>query len=121
DLPLTVDFEGGYAEEPAALAANVGKLMDAGAIGINFEDQVVGRSGIYPIDRQAERIRAIRSLADERDVPFFINARTDLVLQERDHAKHASLLDEAVERAKAYAAAGASGFFAPGLADDGSI
>jgi len=121
DLPFTVDFEGGYAEDPAQLARNVGKVIDAGAVGINFEDQVVGGTGVYPVEKQAERIRAIREMADSRDIPFFINARTDLFLQESDRAKHAVLLDEAVARAKAYASAGASGFFAPGLAEDALI
>jgi 2-methylisocitrate lyase-like PEP mutase family enzyme len=118
DLPLSVDFEGGYAEDPAELAANVAKVIDAGAIGINFEDQVVGGSGVYPVGQQAERVRAIRALADARGIPLFINARTDLFLQEGDRTKHAALLDQAIERAKAYAAAGGSGFFAPGLADE---
>lgn len=121
DLPLSVDFEGGYAEAPGQLAKNVDKVIEAGAVGINFEDQVVGGKGIYPVEQQAERIRAIRSRADERDIPFFINARTDLFLQEGDREKHAALLDEAIERAKAYAAAGASGFFAPGLAAEDLI
>jgi 2-methylisocitrate lyase-like PEP mutase family enzyme len=118
ELPLSVDFEGGYAEDPAELAGNVAKVIDAGAIGVNFEDQVVGGSGVYPISRQAERIRAIRSLADSRGIPLFINARTDLFLQEGDRTKHAALLDEAVARARAYADAGGNGFFAPGLADE---
>ncbi|MCJ9751446.1 isocitrate lyase/phosphoenolpyruvate mutase family protein [Neorhizobium sp. BETTINA12A] len=121
DLPLSVDFEGGYAEDPAELAANVARVIDAGAIGINFEDQVVGGSGIYPVEQQADRIRAIRTLADTRDMPFFINTRTDLFLQEGDRTKHAALLDQAIERAKAYAEAGGNGFFAPGLADEGLI
>ncbi len=121
DLPLTVDFEGGYAEDPVELAWNVGKVMDAGAIGINFEDQVVRGSGVYPAETQAERIRAIRALAESRDVPFFINARTDLFLKEGDRSRHAELLGEAISRAKTYAAAGASGFFSPGLADDDLI
>ena len=118
ELPLSVDFEGGYAEDPAELAKNVAKVIDAGAIGVNFEDQVVGGSGVYPISRQAERIRAIRSLADSRGIPLFINARTDLFLQEGDRTKHVALLDEAVARARAYAEAGGNGFFAPGLADE---
>lgn len=118
DLPFTVDFEGGYADDPAELAKNVSKVIDAGAVGINFEDQIVGGTGIYSLEKQAERIRAIRTMADGRDMPFFINARTDLFLKEGDRTKHAGLLDEAITRAKAYAAAGASGFFAPGLAED---
>lgn len=121
DLPLTVDFEGGYAEDSDQLMANVVKVMDTGAIGINFEDQVIGGSGIYPVEQQAGRIRAIRAAADARDMPLFINARTDLFLRESDAGKHAALLDEAIRRANAYAEAGGNGFFAPGLADEGLI
>lgn len=121
ELPLTVDVEGGYAEDPAELVKNVGEVMDAGAIGINFEDQIVGGTGLYAIEAQAERIHSIRSFSDSREIPLFINARTDLFLKEGDRATHAGLLDQAIERANAYAEAGARGFFAPGLADDDLI
>jgi 2-methylisocitrate lyase-like PEP mutase family enzyme len=117
DLPLSVDFEGGYAVVPEEVAENVSKILDVGAIGINFEDQVVGGSGLHPIDLQAQRIRAIRAMADRRGLPLFINARTDLFLQERDRSRHEALLEDALRRAEAFAAAGASGFFAPGLVD----
>ncbi len=117
ELPVTVDFEGAYAEAPDAAAANVSQLIGLGVVGINFEDQVVDAGdAIYPIARQAERIAAIRRLADASLSGFFINGRTDLFLHApRD--RHATLVDEAIERGHAYAAAGASGFFVPGLAD----
>ncbi|MQW88633.1 isocitrate lyase/PEP mutase family protein [Sinorhizobium saheli] len=121
DLPLSVDFEGAYSEDPAKGAANVAEIIDAGAIGINFEDQVVGKGGVHAIDKQSARIRAIREMAERQGIPLFINARTDLFLQEGDAAKHAGLVDEAIARAAAYAEAGGSGFFAPGLADVGLI
>lgn len=117
DLPLSVDFEGAYSEDPAQGAANVAEVIDAGAIGINFEDQVVGRGGLHPTDRQVARIRAIRDMAERQGVPLFINARTDLFLQESDVSRQAALVDEAIARARAYAGAGASGFFAPGLVE----
>ncbi len=121
DLPLSVDFEGGYSTEPAGVAANVAKLIEAGAIGINFEDQRVGEAGLHPIEVQAARIRAIREMAKARGINFFINARTDLFLQEGDGSRHAGLVDAAIERGKAYAAAGASGFFVPGLIEPALI
>jgi 2-methylisocitrate lyase-like PEP mutase family enzyme len=116
-LPVSVDLEGGYAIEPDAVAANVEKIMDHGAVGINFEDQVVGGRGVHPIEMQTARIRAIREMADRREMPLFINASTDLFLQESDTAHHQILLDEAYRRAEAFAEAGASGFFTPGLVD----
>ncbi|HIP77042.1 MAG TPA: isocitrate lyase/phosphoenolpyruvate mutase family protein [Kiloniellaceae bacterium] len=121
DLPVTVDFEGAYAEAPAEAAANLSRLLEAGAIGINFEDQVVGGEGLHAPGRQAERIAALRGAAEAAGVPVFINARTDLFLKERDRAKHEALLAEAVDRAAAYAEAGASGFFAPALVEPGLI
>ncbi|OHV26833.1 isocitrate lyase/phosphoenolpyruvate mutase family protein [Rhizobium sp. RMa-01] len=121
DLPLSVDFEGAYSAEPAGAAANVARLVEVGAVGINFEDRVVAGEGLYPAESQAARIRAIRAMADAKDIPFFINARTDLFLAESDLAKHAGLVDEAIERGRAYAAAGGNGFFVPGLIDPGLI
>ncbi len=117
DLPVTVDFEGGYAESPEALTRNAASLIATGAVGVNFEDRVVDGAGLYPIARQCERIAAIRRAADAADVPLFINARTDLFLSESDKSRHCALLAEATDRAVAYAQAGADGFFVPGLAD----
>ncbi|MBP1858107.1 isocitrate lyase/PEP mutase family protein [Rhizobium herbae] len=117
DLPVSIDFEGGYAEDGEGAALNVARLIDVGAVGINFEDQVVGGSGLHTIEAQAARIKAIRAMADEKGIPFFINARTDLFLKVSDPVRHAPLVDEAIERAAAYAEAGASGFFVPGLSN----
>jgi 2-methylisocitrate lyase-like PEP mutase family enzyme len=115
DCPVTVDFEGGYSEDDAILAKNVTTLMDLGVIGINFEDRLVKGKGLYPVDRQARRIAAIRAAAQRKGLDFFINARTDLFLGQ------GGTIDQAVEREKEYAAAGASGFFVPGLVDEAQI
>jgi 2-methylisocitrate lyase-like PEP mutase family enzyme len=112
DLPVTIDFEGAYAVAQGDVAANMAKLAATGAIGCNFEDQIVGGEGLHPIPVQAARIAAARAAIG---AGFFINARTDIFLKSRDH--DAAKVDAALERAAAYAEAGASGFFAPGLAD----
>jgi 2-methylisocitrate lyase-like PEP mutase family enzyme len=112
DLPLTVDFEGGYALDPEATAANVAALKATGVVGCNFEDQVIGGEGVHPLKEQARRIVAIRKAVGDA---FFINARTDLYLKTQDH--DSALVDSVIERGKAYADAGASGFFVPRLAD----
>lgn len=114
DLPVTIDFEGGYAVEPDAAAANVARLAAAGAVGCNFEDQVVGGEGLHPCAFQAERIAAIRAAVGPA---FFINARTDIFLQASPDTHDEAKVDAAIERAHAYAKAGASGFFVPGLAN----
>lgn len=121
DLPVSVDMEGGYGISPEQLARTVEVILGTGAVGINMEDQVVGGDGLYGVAEQAERIAAIRGAVDRARAALFVNARTDLFLKERDRSRHAALLGAATERAVAYAEAGASGFFAPGLADPGLI
>jgi 2-methylisocitrate lyase-like PEP mutase family enzyme len=116
DLPLTVDFEGAYSADPDEGAANVARLAQTGAIGCNFEDQVVGGEGIHPLDLQVKRIAAIR---DSVGSAFFINARTDLFLKTQTY--NDALVDQVVERGKAFADAGASGFFVPRLSDPKQI
>jgi 2-methylisocitrate lyase-like PEP mutase family enzyme len=119
DTPVTLDFEGGYSEDDGELAANISRLLDLGVIGINFEDRIVKGSGLYSVDRQAGRLAAIRRAAERKGVELFINARTDVFFE---HGKDAAqVVSEAVNRAKAYAAVGASGFFIPGLTDDALI
>jgi 2-methylisocitrate lyase-like PEP mutase family enzyme len=117
DLPVSLDFESGYGRLPADLSANIARVIEAGAIGINFEDQIVGGEGLYAVEEQASRIAAIREVADRAGVPFFINARTDVVLMLDPKTHSEAHLEEMITRAQAYAKAGADGFFAPGLAD----
>ena len=118
DVPVTVDFEGGYSEDDGELAANISRLLDLGVIGINFEDRIVKGSGLYSVDRQAGRISAIRKAAQQKGVDLFINARTDVFFE---HGVDAAAVAEALDRGRAYAAAGASGFFIPGLIDEVQI
>jgi 2-methylisocitrate lyase-like PEP mutase family enzyme len=114
NLPVTVDFEGGYADGASGLTDNGRRLADTGAIGCNFEDQVVGTNHLFDIPVQVVRIQALRQgVGDD----FFINARTDLFLKAKPDAHDAALAEEAIERGNAYADAGANGFFIPGLAD----
>lgn len=112
ELPLTVDFESAYSTDPDKGAANVARLAETGAVGCNFEDQVIGGQGLHPLDLQVQRIAAIRAAVGDA---FFINARTDLLLKNDSHDD--ALIDQVVERGKAFADGGASGFFVPRLAD----
>jgi len=114
DLPVTIDFEGGYAAGGDALAGNMERLAETGAVGCNLEDQIVGTDALYAITDQAERIRAARRGAG---AGFFINARTDLFLKADRSTHDRDLADAAIERGLAYAEAGASGYFIPSLGD----
>jgi 2-methylisocitrate lyase-like PEP mutase family enzyme len=121
ELPVTIDLEAGYGAAPDAVAASTTKALQAGAIGFNLEDQIIGADTLYSVADQGSRVRAARQAADRAGLPAYINARTDLFLN-ADPARHDhALVAAALERAVAYAAAGASGFFAPGLIDESLI
>ena len=114
DLPVTVDFEGAYSADPDKGAGNILRLRELGAVGCNFEDQIVGGEGLHPITLQAKRIAVAREAVGP---DFFINARTDIFLKAPIEQHSEAMVDEALERAQAYADSGASGFFVPLLAD----
>jgi 2-methylisocitrate lyase-like PEP mutase family enzyme len=90
------------------------RLSATGAVGCNFEDQVIGGEGLHAIETQAARIRAAREAVGP---DFFLNARTDIFLKAKPDSHDQAMVDRALERAHAYAEAGASGFFVPLLSD----
>lgn len=114
DLPVSIDFEAGYAADPGAVAANFARLAETGAIGANFEDGFVDGSGIHDTAVQARRIAGARSALGPT---FFLNTRTDLFLRAEARSHNAAMADAAIARANAYAEAGGDGFFIPGLTD----
>ena len=67
---------------------------------------------------QGERLRAARAAADGAGIPFYINARLDIFLRTPAERHDDDVLREAMGRAAAYAEAGASGIFVPGLAEE---
>ncbi|MCY7338603.1 MAG: isocitrate lyase/phosphoenolpyruvate mutase family protein [Sphingomonas bacterium] len=113
-VPLSVDFEGAYSTDPGQGAANFKRLAATGAVGCNFEDQVIGGAGLHPLDLQCRRIAAGRQAVGNA---FFINARTDMFLKAKPDDHDQALADQAIERGKGFADAGASGFFIPRLGD----
>ena len=117
-LPITVDLEAGYGDAPDVVGETVARAIACGAIGFNLEDQIIGGEGLFTLADQAARIKAARAAADHAHIPAFINARTDIFLQASAEQHDDRLGNEAVHRAHAYTEAGASGFFAPGLADE---
>jgi 2-methylisocitrate lyase-like PEP mutase family enzyme len=116
EVPLTVDFESAYSTDSEEGGANVARLKETGAVGCNFEDQVIGGEGLHDLDLQVRRIAAIRRAVGD---DFYINARTDLFLKTQTYDDE--LIDQVIERGKAFADAGASGFFVPRLSDPRQI
>ena len=115
ELPVTIDIEGGYGQNITEIQKTITEVINAGAVGINFEDQRIGSEEMYSCQEQCARIKGIRGVADELGIPLFINARTDLFLNKNPDLHNGELLEEAISRANAYSEAGADGYFAPGL------
>jgi 2-methylisocitrate lyase-like PEP mutase family enzyme len=112
-IPLSIDFEGGYADDPAAVGENIRPILDAGAVGINIED------GSGSPDLLAAKIERIRKTASAKGVALFINTRIDVYL--RGLVPEAQRLDEVIARAARYREAGADGIFVPALVDPAAI
>ncbi|MFF9622492.1 isocitrate lyase/phosphoenolpyruvate mutase family protein [Streptomyces griseosporeus] len=114
-VPVSADIESGYAADPDGVAETVRAVLAAGAVGVNIEDALHGGGGLRPVAEQAERIAAARAAADGAGVPLFVNARIDTFLQ------GAGGVDETLERAAAFRAAGADGVFVPGVVEPGTV
>ena len=80
DVPVSVDIESGYGEEPARL---IDGLLGAGAVGLNIEDTVHADGGrLRSSVEHAELVGALRAAADATGVHVVVNARTDLFLRQ---------------------------------------
>lgn len=101
DVPVTADLEAGYGD-PAGTAQGA---WDAGAVGMNLEDQN------KPLDEAVEAVRTARLAA-----PLVLNARVDVFLP-----GGSGDLDEAIERGRAYLQAGADCVYPIALGDRDAI
>jgi 2-methylisocitrate lyase-like PEP mutase family enzyme len=107
-LPVSVDFEKGYADSLEQPKANIELLIETGAVGLNIEDSIGDDDGeCWSIEVAAARVAAVRDAAEGRGVPIVINARTDVLAG-------GGSVDEAIERGRAYLEAGADCVFVLG-------
>jgi 2-methylisocitrate lyase-like PEP mutase family enzyme len=118
-VPVTADIEHAYAATPDAVAEVVLRVIAAGAVGINVEDYVPGAADLEPLPLQVGKITAIIKAATKAGVRVVINARTDAFL--RQLGAQDARLGVAVERGRAYLAAGADCVFVPGVRDRETI
>lgn len=110
-IPLSVDMERGYAETIPGILENIDQLIDAGVAGINIEDSLAGAK-LRGTESFQKVISAIANHLSRKKKQLFINARTDTFL-----LKIPGALEETLNRAKAYEAAGANGIFVPFIYD----
>lgn len=108
-LPLTVDFERGYTNDLTVLNQHIQQLIDAGAAGINLEDN-------QGEDIYLQKLSAIKNYLLKTGQKLFINARTDGFLQKVDNP-----LETTIRRAALYKDAGADGLFVTGIQDTDQI
>lgn len=116
EIPVTIDIEAGYSDNPEVVSDNVLKIADIGAAGINIEDSLKNKQCLKDVKEQCRLIEKIRVRLDQGGYKeFFINARTDTYLQKK------SPLEETINRATHYVSSGANGIFVPGLCHDEEI
>ncbi len=99
DVPVSADVEAGYGLAPAEL---VERVLQAGAVGVNLEDSDPATHELVEPKRQADYLAAVRAAAGD---DLFVNARIDTYL------RGDTTPEEAIERGRQYAAAGADGVY----------
>lgn len=116
EVPVSVDLEAGYGQEPADLVAG---LTEVGGVGLNIEDTVHSEGGrVRTTEEHATYIAGLRAAADDAGIPVWVNGRTDLFLHAEDAA---GVLDEAIERLQALAEAGADSVYPVRIQDEDEL
>ena len=110
DVPVNADFEGGYADEPDAVAANVTRCIATGVAGLSIEDATGDPDRpLYDFDLALARVKAVRAAIDRAGGDVLFTARTEGFIRGRPD------LDETIRRLKAFADAGADCLYSPGI------
>ncbi len=116
-VPLSADVVGGFGETPKQVTSTVKSVIEAGAIGINIED--FHATKLEPVEKQVEKLKAIKKLGESMGMPLVINARTDALRYAPGDQE--AKLNEAIRRATAYRDAGVDCVYPMGLTDAASI
>jgi 2-methylisocitrate lyase-like PEP mutase family enzyme len=112
DLPVSSDFENGFADDPGGVAANITRAIGTGLAGASVEDASKDPDApIYDAGLSAERVVAATEAAHGGDVHFVLTARAENFLHGRAD------LDDTIARLQSFAAAGADVVYAPGVTD----
>ena len=110
DVPVNADFEGGYADEPDAVAANVTRCIATGVAGLSIEDATGDPDRpLYDFDLALARVKAVRAAIDRAGGDVLFTARTEGFIRGRPD------LNETIRRLKAFADAGADCLYSPGI------
>lgn len=115
DLPVSADFENGFADEPDGVAANVALAAATGLAGCSVEDYARADDRIYELDIATERVAAAAEAAHGGSARLVLTARAENFLHGRPD------LADTIARLQAFQAAGADVLYAPGLSDAADI
>ena len=110
-VPISADFESGFAPDPTGVGASVRLAVSTGVAGLSIEDST-GRpdAPLYDIPDAVARIRAARKAIDAAGGDTLLVARAEVFLVGPPR------LEETIARLQAYSDAGADCLYAPGLA-----
>jgi 2-methylisocitrate lyase-like PEP mutase family enzyme len=108
-LPLNVDSERLYPDDPGGVARSVALLADAGAAGCSIEDYDPANGRIDDVELASERVAAAAEAAHALDEPMVLTGRCE------NHIRGVDDLDDTIARLVAYRDAGADCVYAPGL------
>jgi methylisocitrate lyase len=110
DLPVNADFEGGFADEPQGVAANVTRGVKTGVAGLSIEDSTGDKAKpLYERSLAIERIKAARKAVDADNSGVLLTGRCEAFLWGQNDLKLV------IDRLTAYAEAGADCLYAPGI------
>jgi 2-methylisocitrate lyase-like PEP mutase family enzyme len=110
DVPLNGDFENGFADDPDGVAENVTRCIATGVAGLSIEDSTKsGPAPLYDLDHAVARVKAARAAVERAGGDVVFTARAE------NFVRGVNDLDDAIQRLKAYAAAGADCLYAPGI------
>jgi 2-methylisocitrate lyase-like PEP mutase family enzyme len=110
DVPVNADFEGGYADDPEGVAANVRLCVDTGVAGLSIEDFTGNDADpLYDFELAVKRVRAAREAINKAGGDVVFTARTEGFIRGRPD------MAETIRRLKAFADAGADCLYAPGI------
>lgn len=111
-VPVNADFEGGYAVEPADVAANVSMATDTGIAGLSIEDASGDETNpLFDFDLAVRRVAAARGAIDKSGTNIVLTGRSEGFVCGRPD------IDETVRRLVAYAEAGADCLYAPRIVE----
>ena len=116
DLPVSIDLEQGFGDEPEVVAETIRLAAATGAVGGSIEDSTKrDEDPIYDRALAVERIRAAAEVVRGLPFPFTLTARAENYLVDRPDLK------DTIERLQMYQEAGANVLYAPGLTTNDDI